>query len=81
MGLNTGVGCHALLYEIFLIQGSNPHVPLCAVLCLVAESSLTLRDPMDYTAHKAPLSMEVLQARILEWAAMPFSRGFSQPRD
>jgi len=27
------------------------------------------------------LSMRVLQARILEWVAMPFSRGSSQPRD
>ena len=26
------------------------------------------------TAHQAPLSMRILQARILEWAAMPFSR-------
>ena len=25
--------------------------------------------------------MRVLQARILEWVAMPFSRGSSQPRD
>ena len=25
--------------------------------------------------------MEILQARILEWVAMPSSRGFSQPRD
>ena len=23
----------------------------------------------------------ILQARILEWVAFPFSRGFSQPRD
>ena len=30
---------------------------------------------MDYTVH------EVLQARILEWVAFPFSRGSSQPRD
>ena len=28
-----------------------------------------------YTVH------EILQARILEWVAFPFSRGFSQPRD
>ena len=28
-----------------------------------------------------PLSMGILQARILECAAMPFSRGSSQPRD
>ena len=30
---------------------------------------------MDYTVHG------ILQARILEWAAFPFSRGSSQPRD
>ena len=31
----------------------------------------TLCDPMDYTIHG------ILQARILEWAAFPFSRGSS----
>ena len=31
-------------------------------------------------AHQAPLSMGILQARILEQVAMPFSRGPSQPR-
>ena len=30
---------------------------------------------MDYTVHG------ILQARILEWVAFPFSRGSSQPRD
>ena len=32
-------------------------------------------------AHQAPLSTGILQARILEWVAMPSSRGFSQHRD
>ena len=32
-------------------------------------------------ARQAPLSMEVLQARILEWVAMLSSRGSFQPRD
>ena len=32
-------------------------------------------------AYQAPLSMEILQARMLEWLAMPSSREFSQPRD
>ena len=32
-------------------------------------------------ARQAPLSMEILQARILEWVAMPSSRGSSRPRD
>ena len=37
----------------------------------VAQSCLTLCDPMDYTAHG------ILQAGVLEWAAFPFSRGSS----
>jgi len=41
----------------------------------VAQSSLTLCNPKDYTAHG------ILQARILEWVAVPFFRGSSQPRD
>ena len=41
----------------------------------VAQPCPTLCDPMDYTVHG------VLQARILEWVAFPFSRGSSQPRD
>ena len=45
------------------------------VLCLVAQSCPTLCDPMDSTIHG------ILQARILEWVAMPSSRGSSWPRD
>ena len=31
-------------------------------------------------AHQAPWSMRILQARILEWVAMPSSRGNPRPR-
>ena len=41
----------------------------------VTQSCLTLCDPMDCIDHG------ILQARILEWVAFPFSRGSSQPRD
>ena len=41
----------------------------------VAQLCPTLCDPMDYTVHG------ILQARILEWTAFPFSRGSSRPRD
>ena len=41
----------------------------------IAQSCPTLCNPMDYTVHG------VLQARILEWGAIPFSRGSSQPTD
>ena len=39
----------------------------------VAQSCPTLCDPMDYTAHG------ILQARILEWVAVPFSRDLPNP--
>ena len=32
-------------------------------------------------AHQASLSMGILQAKILEWVAIPTSWGSSQPRD
>ena len=32
-------------------------------------------------ARQAPLSMGILQARILDWVAMPSSSRSSQPRD
>ena len=38
-------------------------------------SCVRLWEPMDYTVHG------ILQARILEWVAFPFSKGSSQPRD
>ena len=51
------------------------HPPTNKVKVKVAQLRLTLCDPMDYTIHG------ILQARILEWVAFPFSRGSSQPRD
>ena len=50
----------------------------CAVLCLVTQSCLTPVTPW-IIGHQAPLSMEILQARTLEWVAM--SSGSPQPRD
>ena len=39
-----------------------------------AQSCPTLCNPMNYTVHG------ILQAKILEWVAFPFSRGSSQPK-
>ena len=50
------------------------------VKMLITQSCLVLFDPMDYS----PLGSSVhgiLQARILEWIAIPSSRGSSQPKD
>ena len=41
----------------------------------VIQLCLTLCNPMDYTVHAN------LQARMLEWVAVPFARRSSQPRD
>ena len=41
----------------------------------VAQLCPTLCNPMDYIVHG------ILQVRILEWVAFPFSRGSSQPRN
>ena len=46
----------------------------------VAQLSPTLCDPMDCSPPDSPV-LWILQARVLEWVAMPFSRGSSQPRD
>ena len=88
---NTGVGSLSLLQWIFLTQELNPNLLHCRqilyrlsykgsprteieseVKVKVAQSCPTLCDPMDYTVHG------ILQARLLEWVAFPFSRGSSQ---
>ena len=59
---------------------SSATYTLCdLVLCLVTQSCPTLCNPMT-VAHQNPLFIEILQARILEWVAMPSSRGSSKPR-
>ena len=47
----------------------------CWMKVKVTQSCPTHCDPMDYTVHG------ILQVRILEWVAIPFPRGSSQPRD
>ena len=51
--------------------------PHCKVKVLVAQSCLTLCSPMDCSLPGSSVH-EILQARILEWVAIPFSRGSSQ---
>ena len=77
-------------HSSFICSSNYPHppnkaVPLCvleccAVLCLVTQLCPTCCDPID-SRSQAPLSMGTLHARILEWVAMPSSRGSSQPRN
>ena len=43
---------------------------------LVAQLCLALCDPMDYSSLGSSVP-GILQARILEWVAIPYSRGSS----
>ena len=47
---------------------------------LVTKSYPTLRNPVDCSLPGSSVH-GILQARLLEWVAIPFSRGSSQPRD
>ena len=62
------------IFRTFLVVERIPLPMQGEMKVTVAQSCLTLCDPMDYTVHG------ILQARILEWVAFPFSRGSSQPR-
>ena len=46
----------------------------------VAQSCPTLCNPMDCSLPGSSLH-GILQARVLEWVAIAFSRGSSRPRD
>ena len=55
-------------------------VTVCA--CVLSRfSCIRLYKTLWTVARQASLSMGILQARILEWVAMPSSRESSQPRD
>ena len=60
-GKNTGVGCHFLLQCMKVKRESE-----------VAQSSLTLRDPVDYSLSGSSIH-GIFQARVLEWGAIAFS--------
>ena len=52
-----------------------------ACLCSVTQLCPALQPYGSYTACQAPLSTGFSQAKILEWVAIPFSRGSSSSRD
>ena len=71
----------SIMYNIVLVSVMqqwcsfiNVYVCVCAT-----QSCPTLCDPMDYTPTGSSVH-GILQARILAWLAIPFSRGSSQPR-
>ena len=69
------LGCALLTFSLLHSRLHYFNFLFHPVKVKVAQSCPTLCDPIDYTVHG------ILQARILEWAAVPFSRETSQPRD
>ena len=57
--------------------GSGNWLRMCV---LITQLCPTLSDPMDYSPPGSSVH-GLLQVRMLEWVAIPFSRGSSQPRD
>jgi len=47
---------------------------------LVTQLSVTVCNPTDYITSVSSV-YGILQAKVLEWVAIPFSRGSSQMRD
>ena len=65
---------------ICLLLHTHTHTYESEVKVLVTQSCPTLWDPMDCSQPDCSVH-GILQARILQWVAIPFSRGSSQPRD
>ena len=63
------------------LRPDGPPSPLSLISSVQSLSCVRLFVTPWTVAHQAPLSLGILQARILEWVAMPSSRGSSQPRD
>ena len=67
----------ALAGDSFLLN--HLESPFC-YCCSVAKLCPSLWDPVDWRTPGSSVH-GILQARILEWVASPFSRGSSRPRD
>ena len=61
----------------FLLYSTGSYIQCVA---LVVQSCSALCDPVDCTLVGSSVH-GILQARVLEWIAIPFSIGTSQPRD
>ena len=67
---------------VFLAEVQVIEFFIITVFCCVVSHSVVSDSVTPWTvACQSPLSMGVLQARILECVAMPSSRGSFQPRD
>ena len=77
-GLRSFISCTIGFFTILTL--SEWFCYLFCMCVLVVQSYLTLCDPMNCSPPSSSVH-GTLQARILEWVAISFSRGSSWPRD
>ena len=70
----TAKNMHWAFYKCWVFTNT------CVCICLCAQSCPTLCDPMGCSLPGSSVH-GILQARILAWVAISFSKGSSQPRD
>ena len=79
--LTSEIGASTCFLDQCLVLRTRFVVIISSVVAvLVTQVCLTLCDPMDYSPRGSSVH-RILQAKILEWVAISFSRGSSRPRD
>ena len=78
--LFTAWNCHIECQSFVLLTQGIKATVKCYIIVLVTQSCLTVCNPVDCSPPGSSVH-EILQAWILEWVAMPFSRGSSWPKD
>ena len=72
-----GGGSHG---DVLYSDSGNGYTDTSVCVCSVTQLCPTLWDPVDCSLPGSSVH-RIFQARILEWFAVPFSRGSSQLRD
>ena len=75
-----GTNCMTIADFMFLYDMTSFNHHSCLVKMLAAQLCPTLCDPTDCSPPGSSVH-RILQARILEWVAIPFSRGSSRTGD
>ena len=73
-----GSGCNEVPESLQGSAGESQDLPQLPVGCMCTKSLQPLCNPMDCSLPGSSVR-GILQARTLEWIAMPFSRGSSRP--
>ena len=78
--IHSAVSGHLRCFHVLAVKSGAVTNIAAAAAAKSLQSCPTLCDPMDCSPPGSSVR-GILQARILEWVAMPSSRGSSQPRD